>query len=66
MAFGQTVRIHRNAKGFGLNEFAERLGESPAYWGRVEREQENSASATIFSARPGACRPIFVATSEPW
>ena len=41
MAFGQTVRFHRNAKGFGLNEFAERLGVSPAYWSRVEREQEN-------------------------
>ena len=41
MAFGQTVRVHRNAKGFGLNEFAERLGVSPAYWSRVEREQEN-------------------------
>lgn len=38
MAFGQTVRFHRNAKGFGLNEFAERLGVSPAYWSRVERE----------------------------
>ena len=24
MAFGQTVRFHRNDKGFGLNEFAER------------------------------------------
>jgi HTH-type transcriptional regulator, competence development regulator len=31
MAFGQTVRFHRNAKGFGLNEFAERPGVSPAY-----------------------------------
>ena len=31
MAFGQTVRMHRNTKGFGLNEFAERLGVSPAY-----------------------------------
>ena len=41
MAFGQTVRFHRNDKGFGLNEFAERLGVSPAYWSRVEREQEN-------------------------
>ena len=41
MAFGQTVRFHRNTKGFGLNEFAERLGVSPAYWSRVEREQEH-------------------------
>ena len=41
MAFGQTVRFPRNAKGFGLNEFAERLGVSPAYWSRVDREHEN-------------------------
>ena len=41
MAFGQTVRMHRNTKGFGLNEFAERLGVPPAYWSRVEREKEN-------------------------
>ena len=39
MAFGQTVRFHSNAKGFGLNEFAERLDVSPAYWSRVAREQ---------------------------
>ena len=50
MAFGQTVRMHRNTKGFGLNEFAERLGVSPAYWSRVEREQENLARATILSS----------------
>ena len=50
MAFGQTVRMHRNTKGIGLNEFAERLGVSPAYWSRVEREQENLASATILSS----------------
>jgi transcriptional regulator with XRE-family HTH domain len=41
MAFGQTVRFHCNYRGFGLNAFAERLGVSPAYWSRVEREQEN-------------------------
>ena len=54
MAFGQTVRFHRNDKGFGLNEFAERLGVSPACWSRVEREQENSASATIPPERAAA------------
>jgi transcriptional regulator with XRE-family HTH domain len=41
MAFGMTVRARREAQGIGLNEFAERLGVSPAYWSRVEREQEN-------------------------
>ena len=58
MAFGQTVRFHRNDKGFGLNEFAERLGVSPACWSRVEREQENSASATIPPERAAAIHEV--------
>ena len=40
MAFGFTVRAKRIEQGIGLNDFAERLGVSPAYWSRVEREQE--------------------------
>jgi transcriptional regulator with XRE-family HTH domain len=40
MAFGLTVRAKRTEQGIGLNDFAERLGVSPAYWSRVEREQE--------------------------
>jgi len=42
MAFGLTVRARRTEQGIGLNDFAERLGVSPAYWSRVEREQENA------------------------
>lgn len=41
MSFGVSVRQKRIADGIGLNEFADRLGVSPAYWSRVEREQEN-------------------------
>lgn len=41
MAFGLSVRGKRIEQGIGLNHFAERLGVSPAYWSRVEREQEN-------------------------
>jgi transcriptional regulator with XRE-family HTH domain len=41
MSFGASVRDRRIAEGIGLNDFAERLGVSPAYWSRVEREQEN-------------------------
>ena len=41
MSFGSTVRAHRIAKGYGLNEFAERLGISPAYLSRIEREHES-------------------------
>jgi len=40
MAFGHSVRERRIAHGIGLNDFAGRLGISPAYWSRVEREQE--------------------------
>jgi transcriptional regulator with XRE-family HTH domain len=42
MSFGASVRERRMAEGIGLNDFAERLGVSPAYWSRVEREQENA------------------------
>jgi transcriptional regulator with XRE-family HTH domain len=41
MGFGLTVRAKRTDQNIGLNDFAERLGVSPAYWSRVEREQEN-------------------------
>lgn len=41
MAFGLIVRAKRTEQGIGLNDFSERLGVSPAYWSRVEREQEN-------------------------
>jgi transcriptional regulator with XRE-family HTH domain len=41
MSFGASVRAKRIAEGIGLNDFADRLGVSPAYWSRVEREQEN-------------------------
>lgn len=40
MSFGRIIREHRNALNIGLNEFAERLGISPAYWSRIERDQE--------------------------
>jgi transcriptional regulator with XRE-family HTH domain len=40
MAFGLSVRTRRTEQRIGLNDFAERLGVSPAYWSRVEREQE--------------------------
>jgi HTH-type transcriptional regulator, competence development regulator len=40
MSFGSTVRETRMLKGYGLNEMAERLGISPAYLSRIEREQD--------------------------
>lgn len=38
--FGVIVRARRTEKGYGLIEFAERLGLSPAYWSRIERGHE--------------------------
>jgi transcriptional regulator with XRE-family HTH domain len=40
MSFGRVIRERRTALEIGLNEFAERLGISPAYWSRIERDQE--------------------------
>jgi transcriptional regulator with XRE-family HTH domain len=40
MSFGQTVRVRRTELGIGLNDFSDRIGVSPAYWSRVERELE--------------------------
>lgn len=40
MSFGSVVRERRTALGIGLNDFAERLGISPAYWSRIERDHE--------------------------
>jgi HTH-type transcriptional regulator, competence development regulator len=40
MAFGTYVRVKRTEMGIGLNDFSYRLGVSPAYWSRIEREKE--------------------------
>lgn len=40
MSFGRTVRARRTELGIGLNDFSARLGISPAYWSRIERELE--------------------------
>lgn len=40
MSFGSVIRQRRHEVGIGLNEFAERLGISPAYWSRIERDAE--------------------------
>lgn len=42
MGVGNFIRQRRAGHGIGLNDFAGRLGISPAYWSRVEREQEKA------------------------
>ncbi len=41
MSFGSVIRERRTALGIGLNDFAERVEISAAYWSRIERDQEN-------------------------
>jgi transcriptional regulator with XRE-family HTH domain len=40
VSFGSVVREKRQALAISLNDFSERLGVSPAYWSRIERDQE--------------------------
>ena len=40
MGFGASIRQRRQELGIGLNDIAERLGVSSAYWSRIERERE--------------------------
>ena len=40
MAFGDFIRQKREEAGIPLNDFARRIGISPAYWSRIERNME--------------------------
>lgn len=40
MAFGDFIRQKREEADIPLNEFARRIGISPAYWSRIERNME--------------------------
>ncbi|GKT09780.1 helix-turn-helix transcriptional regulator [Desulforhabdus sp. TSK] len=39
--FGETIRELRNAQGLGLRETAVKVGISPAYLSRIERDKES-------------------------
>ncbi|WP_307734470.1 helix-turn-helix domain-containing protein [Xanthomonas albilineans] len=40
MTFGAFIRKKRKEKGIQMNDFAQRLAISPAYWSRIERDME--------------------------
>ena len=40
MSFGERIRSRRIELDIGLNDFAERIGCSSAYWSRIERDKE--------------------------
>lgn len=47
MAFGDVVRARRTELAIGLNDFAERLGISPGYWSRIERNLDKPPSDEV-------------------
>ncbi len=47
MSFGSVIRAKRLELGIGLNEIAERMEISPAYWSRIEREYEKPPSDAL-------------------
>jgi len=47
MSFGSVIRTKRHEMGIGLNEFAERIDISAAYWSRIERDQEKPPSDAV-------------------
>ena len=47
MAFGNMVRARRTELAIGLNDMAERLGISPGYWSRVERNLDKPPSDEV-------------------
>ena len=42
MGFGRYIRRKREEAGVPLRDFAQRIGISPAYWSRIEREMEKA------------------------
>ena len=46
-ARGQSIRRNREESGYGLTEFARRIGISPSYLSRIERDQANPSPSVI-------------------
>ncbi|MFJ5914994.1 helix-turn-helix domain-containing protein [Streptomyces ardesiacus] len=46
-ARGQSIRRNREESGYGLTEFARRIGISPSYLSRIERDQANPSPGVI-------------------
>lgn len=47
MAFGDVVRARRTELEIGLNDMAGRLGISPGYWSRIERNLDPPPSDEV-------------------
>lgn len=46
-ARGQSIRRNREESGCGLTEFADRIGISPSYLSRIERDQANPSPGVM-------------------
>jgi transcriptional regulator with XRE-family HTH domain len=46
-ARGENIRRNREESGCGLTEFADRIGISPSYLSRIERDQANPSPGVI-------------------
>lgn len=46
-ARGQSIRRNREESGYGLTEFAARIGISPSYLSRIERDQANPSPGVM-------------------
>ncbi|MYU24519.1 helix-turn-helix transcriptional regulator [Streptomyces sp. SID8352] len=46
-ARGQSIRRNREESGRGLTEFANRIGISPSYLSRIERDQANPSPGVM-------------------
>ena len=61
MSFGSVIRERRTALGIGLNDFAERLEISAAYWSRIERGMERAPKDELIIA---ACQKLGLDTDQ--
>ena len=50
LPFGAFVRARRQSLGIALNDFAARIGISPAYWSRIERDMEKPPKDELIDA----------------
>ncbi len=50
LPFGAFVRARRQSLGIALNDFAARIGISPAYWSRIERDMERPPKDALIDA----------------
>ena len=64
-SFGGTVRRLREARKIGLRKFAQRVGMSPTYLSKVERDEFNPPSEEKIKAIAKALGSVEIQDSQP-